>query len=303
MARIYHEGELAVQSQAGVTPQACEVGKIVRPFIPPAAQAFAREQRIAVLSTADPQGQVWASLLSGPAGFLQAADDLLRSERLPVEGDPGRENLGPGAQAGVLIIDLATRRRMRVNGTVAAVDSGFSLHPREVYGNCPQYIHVREAEPDQPGAGRSVLSGSSLSDAQREWIAGAATFFLATRHPEAGADASHRGGAPGFVRVPDANHLRFPDYPGNKMFNSLGNIAVEPRAGLLFVDFETGASLQLTGRASVLWEPEARRDFPGAERVVEFEAASVVEIGGATAVRLRLAQFARTPPAQEAATD
>ncbi len=106
-----------------------------------------------------------------------------------------------------------------------------------------------------------------LAEAQRAWIRRADTFFIATSHPEAGADASHRGGMPGFVRV-EGDRLVWPDYAGNAMFNTLGNIALHPRAGLVFPDFEAGATLQLTGRAAVDWDRDRAGSFPGAERLV-----------------------------------
>jgi hypothetical protein len=72
--------------------------------------------------------------------------------------------------------------------------------------------------------------------------------------------------------------LRFPDYAGNNMFQTLGNIAMDPRVGLLFVDFDTGTTLQLTGRARILWERDGFTDLAGGERAVEVEVDEVVEI-------------------------
>src|SRR4030095_12436506 len=106
------------------------------------------------------------------------------------------------------------------------------------------------------------------------------TLFIASVHADAGADASHRGGQPGFVRVLDERRLLIPDYAGNTMFQTLGNIAADPRVGLLFVDFDTGATLQLTGRARILWEPEALAPLRGADRALEGEIDEIVEIEG-----------------------
>ena len=101
---------------------------------------------------------------------------------------------------------------------------------------------------------------------------------LATAHPESGLDASHRGGKPGFVRVENEKRLVFPDYPGNNMFNSLGNISSYPRAGLLFPDFQSGASLQITGAASIVWEGSQIAKFPGARRLVGIDIERIVEL-------------------------
>ena len=83
-------------------------------------------------------------------------------------------------------------------------------------------------------------------------MSSADTFFLGTQHPDRGADASHKGGDPGFVRV-EGTDVLWPDYAGNNMFNSLGNLAVDPRAALLFIDFDTGGVLQLSGTAELEW--------------------------------------------------
>jgi predicted pyridoxine 5'-phosphate oxidase superfamily flavin-nucleotide-binding protein len=97
-------------------------------------------------------------------------------------------------------------------------------------------------------------------------IAEADTFFLGTIHPERGADASHRGGPPGFVHVVD-DGLWWPDFPGNNMFNSLGNLAVDPTAALLFIDYATGATLHMSGAAATVWGAERRVRFAPARSV------------------------------------
>ena len=93
-----------------------------------------------------------------------------------------------------------------------------------------------------------------------------------------GADASHRGGRPGFAEVAyGGRQLTFPDYRGNRMFQTLGNLTINPRAGLLFVDWETGSTLQLTGRAQIVWDAQAVAPRPGAERLVEVTVGAVRE--------------------------
>nr|HRD10520.1 pyridoxamine 5'-phosphate oxidase family protein [Mycobacterium sp.] len=106
-------------------------------------------------------------------------------------------------------------------------------------------------------------------------IESADTFFLGTTHPEAGNDASHRGGPAGFVRVTD-ERLWWPDYPGNNMFNSFGNLAVDPTAALLFVDFRTGDTLQLSGTATVDWAAPAEDHDDQTGRRVLFTPRQVV---------------------------
>jgi predicted pyridoxine 5'-phosphate oxidase superfamily flavin-nucleotide-binding protein len=183
----------------------------------------------------------------------------------------------------VMAIDPATRRRMRLNGRLGREPGGaLLLHAEQVYANCPKYI-VPRAEIRLPAAtAGSIGRRGRLTEAQRAWIRAADTFFIATVHPDRGADASHRGGPRGFVQV-EGNRLVWPDYAGNMMYNTLGNLAVHPRAGLLVPDFDRGALLQLTGRAAVDWDPAHAAAVPGAQRLVELVVEEVVELGRASA--------------------
>jgi len=140
------------------------------------------------------------------------------------------------------------------------------------------------------------VHSTQLSPSQQEAIARSDTFFLATAHPVAGADASHRGGMPGFVRVLGPTQLVWPDYSGNSMFQSLGNLAVNPRAGILFMDFAAGSTLQLTGEARVIWDAERIAAFPGAQRLVEFAVANAVETSSAFDIRWRLLEYSPVNP-------
>ena len=268
----FHDGELEVQRRAGVALNAERIGRGIHPTIPPLARQFALERHFAVVGAADACGRVWASLLRGAPGFLTVpAEDRLRIAARLDDADPLAEALAVEADVGLLLIDPATRRRMRVNGRARPDGAtGLEITTREVYANCPKYIHPREvALPAR--ATLPVRRGSSLDAGQMRRLADADTLFLASRHPVAGADVSHRGGARGFVHVTGPNRLVIPDYPGNMMFNTLGNLAADPRAGLLLVDFEHGDTLQLSGRARIEWDSAARDGMPGAERVVEFE--------------------------------
>ncbi|HYF62414.1 MAG TPA: pyridoxamine 5'-phosphate oxidase family protein, partial [Herpetosiphonaceae bacterium] len=205
-------------------------------------------------------------------GIVTAGDErTLNIRTLPAPGDPLRAALRDGMELGLLIIELAARRRMRANGRVGAVaDGGFSLALSEIYANCPKYIQAREVAPAAAGNAPEPRRLAGLEDAAVAIIKQADTFFIASVRPGAGADASHRGGAPGFVRVADARTILFPDYAGNMMFNTLGNLAANPRAGLLFIDWAGGAALQLSGEAEILWDDPRMAGFAGAERLVSF---------------------------------
>ena len=277
----FHEGELEVQRRVGVAANAARIGRSIHREIPELARRFAVERRFALVGAADADGRVWATLLQGPVGFLSVpAEDRLHVAARPRPGDPLADTLATPADVGLLLIDLATRRRMRLNGRARPDgEGGLDVETREVYANCPKYIHPRDVRlPDRDTAPARVERGQRLTPEQIAWLSGADTLFLATRHPAAGADVSHRGGAPGFVRVPDAGRLLIPDYAGNMMFNSLGNVAADGRAGLLLVDFVSGRTLQLTGTATISWAPALVATFPGAERVLELRVEAVVDV-------------------------
>jgi predicted pyridoxine 5'-phosphate oxidase superfamily flavin-nucleotide-binding protein len=274
----FHRGELAVQERVGVRQQAAKIGGSIHGAVPPGAGAFLAQRRFVVLATADPDGRPWASILTGSPGFASAPHPLeVRLQASPAPGDPLEWNVQTRRFAGLLAIDFATRRRMRVNGVLERGSKGeMVIRVEQVYSNCPKYIQRRTVEREEPvGPARLVRRAAFLTGEQRAWLRRADTFFIATLNPEEGADASHRGGMPGFVGV-EGDRLVWPDYAGNMMYNTLGNIALHPRAGLLVPDFSSGSALQLTGTAGILWNG----DVAGAERWVELEVEDVVELAG-----------------------
>jgi len=288
VSKLFHAGELEVQRLAGVSDDAQAVGRGLNHVISPSAARFLAGQRIAVVSSVGEDRRVWASLLTGSKGFARAVDpELLWLEAQPHASDPLARNVHSPGLAGVLVIDLSTRQRMRFNGRGVLLNEGLFVTVSQVYGNCPKYIQRRREEPDRPGdVAESTVTTQSLLPNQRTWIETTDTFFIASLHPMAGADASHRGGHPGFVTVEAANRISFPDYPGNAMFNTLGNLLVNPRAGLLFVDFMTGDVLQLTGRARL----------DAGDRRVTFDVDECRETGKATPLRLRFVEYSRSNP-------
>jgi len=294
MSSPFHPGEREVQRRAGLAEEASSVGGIIARDVTPAIARFLARQRLAVAASLDAGGRVWASLLTGPPGFLApAGPQRLRIAAAPIAGDPLGENLGAGGRPalGLVVLDPRTRQRMRVNGTGRLDDHGVEIDIRQVYGNCPKYIQLRESEGDVPPAPSAPRVATSLDARQRGWIAAADTLFIASFHPEGGADASHRGGRPGFVRILAPDRLAFPDYPGNAMFNTLGNLVEYPRAGLLFVDFTSGDVLQLAGTARV-----------EEDRTVVFDIEEARETRAASPLRFRLLEYspANSPLSQEA---
>ena len=283
----FHAGELALQEKMGSQRASERLAELyIQSALPLAATKFLECQPFAIASSRDHDGQVWASLLVGQAGFIRALDENTVLIEGPLcEGDPLFDNLPKRSEEavplGLLVIELATRRRIRLNGqAIKTKDGHLSLHVEEFYPNCPKYIQRREVQDpaQRPGqTGFTTCSSPSLNAMQQAWIAAADTFFIATSWPEKGADASHRGGNPGFIQVMNEHRLLWPDYFGNNLFNTLGNLALNPHSGLLFVDFDRGHTLQLTGKAQVLWDPALAAQFAGAERVVSFETDQVID--------------------------
>ena len=304
MQSVYHAGELEVQKRAGVSDMARRVGNGIHSEIPPAAQEFLEQQPMVIVGSADSQGQIWASILTGEPGFLTVLDaQTVQIDPIPSTGDPLSkvlsENEKGSHEVGLLAIEPATRRRMRLNGVAETVPDGtILLHAREVYANCPKYIQARAVEfaPISERVPPLVQKSETLLMPWQEWIEKADTFFIASVAPNGGADASHRGGSPGFVRVINETTLEFPDYSGNMMFNTLGNLTANPNAGLLFLDFQSGGTLQLTGKAKVIWEPERAAAFPGAERIVEFQLTQAIQIAHANPLRFRFLDYSRFNP-------
>ena len=275
----FHGGELAVQQRAGVQAQAARLRGMLEPAeLGGAMLAFLAERTFAVITAGDVAGRLWTSPLTGPPGFLTATTPrTLAVGTAPTHGDP-LHRLPPGQPVGMIVVEFATRRRMRINGTLThAVDDQLVVDVDQAYGNCPQYIQQRLLVPDvRGGAGADgVHRGAVLGTDDADVIRRADTFFLGTTHPERGSDASHRGGPSGFVRV-DGNDLWWPDYPGNNMFNSFGNLAVDPTAALLFVDFPTGRTVHLSGTAAVHWDAGVPGDDGQTGRRARFTTERVV---------------------------
>ncbi|HEY2225744.1 pyridoxamine 5'-phosphate oxidase family protein [Actinomycetospora sp.] len=299
----FHAGELAVQQRAGTRGEAQRLaGMLDEPDLRGGVGHFLAERTLAGLVARDTAGRLWISPLTGAPGFLDATGaTTLRVHSVPGPGDPLR-GLPVGQPVGLLAIEFARRRRVRANGTLAAVGpSGLTVEVEQAYGNCPQYIQQRvldavpAAAPEYPGEPVAVAR-DALDPDDMALVAAADTFLLGTTHPERGNDASHRGGSPGFVRVAGPHRLWWPDYPGNNMFNSFGNLEVDPTAALVFVDFATGRTLHLSGTARVEWSATGPGDDGGTGRRVWFEVEAVVA-GSADGLRADAVEPYRRNPA------
>jgi predicted pyridoxine 5'-phosphate oxidase superfamily flavin-nucleotide-binding protein len=262
MVGVYHSGELAAQARAGLRAEADRVGGIVRTDIPPAAAVFLTEQRMLVIGGADERGRMWSSLLTGEPGFLRTGmiggEPAIDIAARPPAGDPLADALTRRTRIGAIALDPATRRRMRINGIAEPTERGLLVRAEQVYANCPKYIQRRELVSARGDRTPTATVTTELTEADRRMVTDADTFFIVTTSADGHRDASHRGGNPGFVRLEADGELAWPDFPGNAMMMTLGNLEQSPLAGLLFLDWSTGTTLQLTGAARTDWTGPAR---------------------------------------------
>lgn len=278
--------------------------RVVRDHLPEQHREFYAQLPFVVVAARDAAARPWVTLLAALGGVASSPDPhTLDFRASPAPGDALHDTLRPGADVGVLGIEFHTRRRNRVNGRIEEHGVGdLRLRVEQSFGNCPQYIVGRDWEPAISAQLPRVERGQHLNDRQRAWVARADTFFVASGFRAAGEqaaygmDASHRGGPAGFVRVLDERTLAWPDYAGNNHYNTLGNLVMDARIGLLFVDFASGSLLQLTGSANVQWTP-APSQWPGAQRVIEVTIEAVIERTGVLPIRWLV------PPALELAVD
>ena len=286
----FHAGELEAQRRANVG----DVASFIRYYMPDQHRAFFEKLPFLVVAGGDDVGQPWVTILEGPPGFVSTLDPrrLSIAARLHPQ-DPLAAALSASAGVGILGIDLATRRRNRVNGLIRAADNGLVIEVRQSFGNCPQYIHERAWRFAESTRAAEARTSHRLDADQQARIAAADTLFIGSGFSAGedqssdGYDASHRGGSCGFVHVTnDGALLRIPDYAGNNHFNTIGNLLRDPRVGLLFVDFETGGLLHVTGRASIDWAPNDGRD-PNAHRVIEVTVEKVIDRPAALTLRWR----------------
>jgi len=289
----FHDGERQVQERLGDREVELWARGAIRSFMPDQHRIFFEEQPFLIAAARDAEGRPWATLLEGGPGFVRSPDAVsLEIAARPVRGDALEGALAAGADIGLIGIELGTRRRNRVNGTLTASgDDGIQFAVGQSFGNCPQYIRARKYwwSPGKPSG--KAERGTSLSGSQMAWIRSADTFFIATGYRGEGEDTafgmdiSHRGGERGFVEVLDERTIRFPDYAGNRFYNTLGNILCDPRTGFLFLDFATGSLLQLTGRASIDFSSDAVARVPGARQLVTLQIDEIVEL--TSVLRLR----------------
>mmetsp|Transcript_134771 Transcript_134771/g.349210 ORF Transcript_134771/g.349210 Transcript_134771/m.349210 type:complete len:786 (+) Transcript_134771:52-2409(+) len=316
---LFHAGEMEVQERAGTRQEVEACGhRITQDRIPDKQQQFLASLPFLVAAARDADGWPWATVLAsrtGSTGFAQTPDDhTLSVHALPCVGDVLEGSFDKiGAEVGLIAIELATRKRTCINGKVKAremhmvagengtvVDSAITVGIDQLLVHCPQFISNRPCRAAPAGATpvpapHRAAYGRCLPVHIRQRIEAADTLFLASGHcgtgeqgRACGMDVNHRGGMPGFVKCStkldpasgkEQTVLSFPDYSGNGFLHAIGNIVVDDRCGLLFLDFEAGGYLQLTGRAEVDWDSPAVALIPGARRLISFEVHAAVDLG------------------------
>ena len=238
---------------------------------------------MAVLGAVDGDGDVWATLRAGLPGFLHSPDPGKLSIELERDFlDPAETGMDDASSIALLGIDLRTRRRNRLNGMMHRRAGGFDISVSQSFGNCPKYIQVRQPrflrDPQSPSISlpreSSLLAGASRALVERTDVFFVATYVRLGRTQQV--DVSHRGGRAGFIHVGEDGWLTIPDFSGNRFFNTLGNISLNPRAGLVVPDFLTGGLLQMTGAAELVRDVSAIRPVEGAERYWRFRSHRII---------------------------
>lgn len=275
--QIWHPGELQLQASIGAVEQMERIGqRMIRDFMPDQHRQFFAQLPFIVLGSVDENNRPWVSMRTGNPGFIHSPNPT----RLTLLGnglsdDPFEAGLQHNKAVGLLGIELHTRRRNRMNGKVVTEQSdGLHIDVEQSFGNCPQYIQVRnlhwQTTPTEPITELPALDDHAIAQIQQ-----ADTFFVAsyadrTTNNARQVDVSHRGGEKGFVVIENNRSLLIPDYSGNRFFATLGNILLNGKAGISFFDFETGDILQLSGNAEVFYDQHLSKQTAGAERFWRF---------------------------------
>lgn len=304
-SQFYHPGEIRLQQSAGSRDKTEAMSRVlVKDHLIGQHRDFYAGLEYLFLSAVDSSGNLRPIMVSGARGFLSTPNEqILRIDT--ATSDATVQMGGPklGAMVGVVGMDLSNRRRNRMHGRILAVCEAYiDIRVTQSYGNCPKYVNVRDLTAQfGPTETRVSANRSGLNDADRAAIRAADMFLIASYYdaglgdPFEGADMSHRGGKPGFVRVA-GDTLIIPDYFGNNLFNTLGNLVMNPVTALLFVDFETGDTRHLSGTAQVITDTARLTEHPKALRLLEVTVTGVISTTNATPLRWALRELSPYNP-------
>lgn len=266
----YHSGEHQIQRTAGLEAEAAHVAQIIQSCLSPSAERFLSLVETVVLAGLDDRHRCWVTMRTDSPGFIRTTQDRLHIIGGLRDVDP-LAVLAFGDPIGTIAIDMVHRRRLRVNGIIESADrDGITVAVHEAYPNCPKYIDAAVAIRPLTLEREANCRRNGLTDADISLLRASRTFFIGSVHPRRGADASHRGGEPGFVQVDSRSELRFPDYAGNAMFNTLGNLSINPTVGLLFIE-PCGDQLQVTGTAKIIFDEPSTESPEGRTVLVQVD--------------------------------
>ncbi|KAM0723514.1 hypothetical protein Q7P37_000501 [Cladosporium fusiforme] len=296
----WHEGELSMAKAMKVPP-------MDNPTFPSLSPQLANHSQIAPLiaiGTLDKQGRPWTTLWGGEKGISQPIAQGVIGIRTPVVGqyDPVVEELvgkdangtvmreeGAGRMVGGLTIDLETRKRVKLFARMMAgalslredetldtkqhfAEVQLVLRVEQSLGNCPKYLNKKRIEPAM-SAPELVSDSPQLPQRALDLLEKADLFFLSSSNHDQDMDTNHRGGPRGFVRVVSNETsgavLCYPEYSGNRLYQTLGNLKVNPVIGICVPDFDTGDMLYLTGTTEILIGSEAANILPRSNLAVK----------------------------------
>ncbi|KAJ5136587.1 Riboflavin synthase-like beta-barrel [Penicillium atrosanguineum] len=263
------------------------------PFLSANGGYFLTKAPLLAVGTVDSQGRPWTSLWGGKAGFAGPVAESIIGLKTLVDStyDPvvkvllgsqaideaGASRQSPGNMISGLAIDLEYRRRWKLFGRMVAGSldeelgqAQLAVHIEESLGNCPKYLNKKHVVPVRP-APTLISDSPQLPAAAIELLTRTDTIFVSSRHGTSDMDTNIRGGPPGFVRVESNNGnavLVYPEYSGNRLYQTLGNLQTTPLAGYVVPDFETGNVLYVTGRTEVLVGQDAAAILPRSKLAV-----------------------------------
>ncbi len=267
MSDIFHEGQLAVQRITGEEEIANMRIPMIKDSLHPRSIPFLENQVLAFLGSEDKNENIWLSLVAGERGFISVP--TLNEIKFDISkirsnmDDIFFRNIITKPTVGMLFHEAARRARYRAWGKAKQEGNELNFEIRMGYPSCPKHIQreIIELPEDNLALSSKIENGTTLSQLEKDWISKTHTFFVATQTKAGDIEASHRGGDPGFIEILETGSLRIPDYIGNSMYSTLGNIYENPKAALLFVDYVKGEILQLSGKAELQFNQESKEDL------------------------------------------
>jgi len=290
----FHRGELELQERAGDRKKTEMVAeRVIRDYMTDEHREFFQNLEYIFIGTIGDDNLPHASILTGEVGFCSTPD----SKTLVIKGREKNAfaalvSLASGAAIGILGLDLSNRRRNRLHGRIIQITpDSLSIGVSQSYGNCPKYISLRNISDRVGPTNFESQTRDSLNLDDINMLKASDTFFIASYQQDGsgaeheGADMSHRGGDTGFFSIDDPTTLTIPDYKGNNLFNTFGNLLLNPSVALLFIDFNSGDQLHIQGHATIDEDENASRKFLGALRLLRVKIQAVEHRPAATSLR------------------